>query len=117
MSILNVNPREPTEFEFAQRFFYRMYFFAYKAGEHGDKAKAAGNDEAATTAQQAAKALGEQASVAYLKYRQLATKEEGRLRDVCVEEDMRLLMPEVYIAEAEGGYGLWGKDDDDEVGQ
>lgn len=116
MSLLTGSDKTPSDFEMVRRFFYRMYFFAYKAGDHAERAEKAGEAEVAKAAGIAAKALGDQATAAYIRYRALASKEPPGPTDVCIEPDLRLLMPEIYIAEAEGGFGHWMDEVDEEEG-
>lgn len=99
-----------TPFNIARKVFYRVWFLAIKAREHAYKAEEAGDMEKAAGAFAAFRVLQRQAKEAYFKMKKLDPDEPRPAIidcDVQIDEDMRLVFPDVYAAENESGYADW----------
>ena len=108
-SIMDEKTKE-SDYDIARKNFYRLYFFAYKAREHASSALTAGDVENSTAATKVADLLERQAGEAYLDLQRLSSDHPRPAiidTDVCIEEDLRLLVPEVLAAEKRRGYAKW----------
>lgn len=93
---------EPSDYEVVRKEFYRCWFYAYKCSQHARLLQKAGHDEEMRSAMSAFRVLSKQADEAY---RLMDSLRESRpaiidVTDVCVEEDLHLVAPEIFLAEA-----------------
>lgn len=86
------------KFDIARRAFYHLYFFAYKSGEFSIEAQKQGNRKKAEAAKIVNKMYTQQAKEAWEAMDRLRPPRPAIIdTDVAIEEDMHLLVPEIFL--------------------
>lgn len=91
-----------SDFEHVRKEFYRIWFYAFKCNQHARALQKAGHDEEMRTAMTAFRDLSKQADEAYRLMDSLRPAHPGivDIQDVAVEEDLRYIAADIFIAEA-----------------
>jgi hypothetical protein len=94
---------ETTDFDRVRKEFYRLWFFAHKASQSARLAQKEGREADARGAMSAFRVLSAQAKEAYTVMDSMREPRPAFLdTDVAVDEDLRYIAPEIFMAEAEG---------------